>query len=283
LNYVLIVKFGLLLVITIIGITGINSIFNVTNLLSANVNDLLHLPYFYLLTDLLLRVRASTKPIWVAGFVFLIVLGVEIIQPLWGREFSLLDIGSGVLGILIAYLLYAKVKLVLGIAITLYLIHVGAAMSLLLREYSLRPVINNFDHIIDQYRVEALGGVSEASPVRKVFKVGNHVLTMKLLSSTWTGIRLDQWLAINLAEYQTLSVQFNNQKPGEVLDLRLDQYDDKCILSSPELNIGIQQIYYDLTKCDGLDEVTRIALYFETDKSQDGFWFDEIKLIEVNK
>lgn len=282
-NYVLIVKFGLLLIITIFGITGINSIFNVTSLLSANLHDLLHLPYFYLLTDLLLRVRASTKPMWIVAFALLIVLGIELIQPYWGREFSLLDICSGVLGILIAYLLYAKVKLVLGVAITLYLLHVGATMSLLLREYSLRPVINNFDHIIDQYRVEALGGLSEVSPVRKIFNAGNHVLSMELLSSTWSGIRLDQWLAISLSEYQTLSVQFNNQKKGEVLDLRLDQYDDKCILSSPELNIGIQQIYYDLTKCDGLDEVTRVALYFETDKSQDGFWFDEIKLIEVNK
>lgn len=277
-----IIKLTLLIVLSIMGLAGINHFISMTHVLSAQINDLLHLPVFYLITDLLLKAELKLKPLLLAGLIFLLVLAIELIQPFLGREFSFLDIIFGILGMVIAYLLQAKLYPWAGLAVAFYLIQVSFPIILISKEQSSRPVLNDFNSAIDLYRVEALAGHDDVGIKREKISSLDHVITLELQDYPWSGIRLDQMTAIDKEDYRALQVDFHNQKQAEVLDLRLDG-DDKCILSSPPLNVGIQRIVYDLSKCDDLETISRIALYFETDKLQDGYWFNDIKLIEVNK
>lgn len=261
---------------------GINYFISMTHVLSAQLNDLLHLPFFYLITDLLLKTRLKLKPILLAGLILLMVFAIELIQPFLKREFSLLDIIFGMLGTALAYLLQAKRYFWAGLAVAVYLLQVSLPIIIITKEQSSRPVLNDFNSAIDLYRVEALAGHEGVGIKRQKISPLDHVITLELQDYPWSGVRLDQMIAIDKEDYRALQVDFHNQKQAEVLDLRLDG-DDKCILSSPPLNVGVQRIVYDLSKCDDLETILRIALYFETDKLQDGYWFNDIKLIEVNK
>lgn len=278
-----IIKLTLLIVLTLTGFVGINHFLSMTHVLSAQINDLLHLPFFYLITDLLLKTPFKRKPLVLVGLIFFLVVAIELIQPFLGREFSFLDIIFGVLGIAIAILLQAKLFYWAGLVVVVYLLQVSYPIILITKELSSRPVLNDFNSAIDLYRVEALAGYEGVGIKRQEISSLNYVITLELLDYPWSGIRLDQMIAINKEDYRTLQIDFNNQKQAEILDLRLDGSNDKCILSSPPLNVGVQRIVYDLSKCDELKTVSRIALYFETDKLQDGYWFNNIKLIEVNK
>lgn len=277
-----VIKLILLIVLSIMGLAGINHFISMTHVLSAQINDLLHLPFFYLITDLLLKTQFKLKPLLLAGLMLLLVFAIELIQPFLGREFSLLDIIFGMLGISMAYLLQAKRYVWASLAVAIYLLQVSFPIMLITKEQSSRPMLNDFNSAIDLYRVEALAGHEGVGIKRQEMSEVDHVITLELLDYPWSGIRLDQMIAIDKEDYRALQVDFLNQKQAEVLDLRLDG-DDKCILSSPPLNIGIQRIVYNLSKCDELKTISRIALYFETDKLQDGYWFNDIKLIEVNK
>lgn len=278
--WIKLLKFFSLIILAALGIQGLGIITSLPVALLSQLNDLLHYPFFFLLANFILvpeiKIRNNIK---IALLIYIVIL-IEVVQPYFEREFSYLDILFGIFGILSGYALRLSNRKIVIILILIYLSQIIITITMVSREYYLQPMINNFESGLDIYRVKNLGSNERVGIRRIKVSDNNFAVTNEMLASPWSGIRFELLLPVNIREYQFMTVIFNNKQSSGVLDLRLDSSESKCIISTRPLEIGEQVVRYNLSHCGLTSPVLKMALYFETNSAQNGYWLDELRLIE---
>lgn len=250
----------------------------------AIVPDLLHYPVFMLLgTYLFSNIKRSYRNLIIVG---ILIIVMEFSQPLIGRSLSIIDILSGLMGIITAYIISFKnlnnTKLTASaIIIGIYTYWVINSLFFPLTKSMNSEELGGFDWHWDIYGWNNINDIKSYDLKIVTSKTLNSkVLKGNKLNYTWSGVTYEWIIPARFSKNANLNFQFYPERFLSELDIKISYVDGTSKINSisnfesnwQEIKVPIYATKYS----NDTELIKQISIYYESKEGPGWYKIDDV-------